>query len=132
MLSSKFTLNLNGSQLAHYSSTPKSVGGMIGAQVGIRLWKIFFNPYFIYYRDFSNGCKSYETDDAFDHGTANQNPCFDASHEHDIQLAMSFSAYGLNVGLGPFYLTAYSMVIKDSSLSGINLNLYQLAYDFEL
>ncbi len=111
-----------------YTAQPTTLGAMGGAQIGFTLIGIYFNPYAIYYQDFSDGCRNFNTSIPL----AADAPASQCSEgPYFIKLPLSYFVYGINVGIKSFFFTAYSHVNKDSSMNSINLNAYQASYRFD-
>ncbi len=129
VFSSKFSVKVSDAKVlggGDYSATPYSFGAMIGAQTGVTVLGIYLNPYFIYYKDLTDGCKRYN-------GYApeiSKSGCSQGANY--IRLPLTFSAYGINIGIGSFFLSAYSQGDKDASLDAIDLYNLKLSYTFRL
>ena len=123
LFNSKFTV-----QGTNYNSSPNAFGAMAGAQMEFKILGISFNPYAIYYQDFSDGCKKFSADNA---DVIDINSTCKEGQNY-LNLPLSFAAYGMNAGFGDFTIGVYSHVKKDSTLNAINLENYQLSYSFGL
>jgi hypothetical protein len=107
-----------------YTASPWSYGGVAGAQLGIQISSLYLNPYGLYYKDFTNGCKSFVGPGGGDPNA----PLVCSEGVNYLKMKMSFAAYGINVGFLNFFLNVYSTVKNDSSLGGINLRNFAFTY----
>lgn len=107
-----------------YSATPSTYGAMGGVQMGVTIAKVYLNPYAIYYRDLSDGCKDFNPG-----GATPNSEC--SGRLNALKLPLSFGVYGINVGFYNLFITAYSQLENHETLETIDLTKFQISYAFK-
>ena len=131
-INSSFHISSNlASNVYDYSSSPTNYGALSGAQISVKLGKIFINPYIFYFHEFSKRCKKYDTTDAQDDGSFFDYACYKSDGPRHIGILGNFTAYGANFGYDGFIINIYSQVVKNSQMQSITFNNYALDYSFD-
>lgn len=115
-----------------YSSESFIYGPMLGVQAYFKISSLAFNPYFLYYKDLSSPCQTFETDATIPEGQGWIDSAKSCNADNkEIYLDGTFSAFGLNVGYRKLLFGVFSKANDDEALSSIKVQRYTVSYTLD-